>query len=143
MPADASGDRRSCTGLILIPARFRSPILSADPERLEITCRARRHARPDWRRPHVVHPPNPTGGLGSMASPRAVHTMSDLRVRVIETVMAAVRIAQYRAAAAHAAGDEAEVARFESEVREAEQRLERLRTPLQDPPQLPRYDYLA
>ena len=78
-----------------------------------------------------------------MASPRAVHTMSDLRVRVIETVMAAVRIAQYRAAAAHAAGNEAEVARFESEVREAEQRLEGLRTPLQDPPQLPRYDYLA
>jgi hypothetical protein len=36
--------------------------------------------------------------------------MSDLRVRVIETVMAAVRIAQYRAAAAHAAGNEAEAA---------------------------------
>jgi hypothetical protein len=74
-----------------------------------------------------------------MSYPRS----SDLRVRVIETVMAAVRLAQYRAAAACAAGNEAEAARFETEVREAEQRLERLRTPLQDPLGLPRYDYLS
>jgi len=68
--------------------------------------------------------------------------MRDLRVRVIETVMAAVRIAQYRAAAAHAVGNETEADRFETEVREAEQRLERLRT-LQDQLELPRYDYLS
>ena len=34
--------------------------------------------------------------------------VSDLGVRVIETVMAAVRIGQYRAAAARALGNEAE-----------------------------------
>ena len=73
-----------------------------------------------------------------MSYPRS----NDLRVRVIETVMAAVRIAQYRAAAAHAVGNEAEADRFETEVREAEQRLERLRT-LQDQLELPRYDYLS
>jgi hypothetical protein len=84
----------------------------------------------------------PTGGLGSMASQRAAHAMSDLRVRVIETVMAAVRIAQYRAAAAHAVGNEMDADRFETEVREAEQRLVRLRTPLEDSLGLPRHDYL-
>jgi len=77
-----------------------------------------------------------------MASPQSVDTMNDLRVRVIETVMAAVRIAQYRAAAAHAVGNEAEADRFETEVREAEQRLARLRG-LQDQLELPRYDYFS
>jgi hypothetical protein len=84
----------------------------------------------------------PTGVPGIMASPRAVHAVSDLRVRVIEAVVAAVRIAQYRAAAAHAVGNEMDADRFETEVREAEQRLERLRTPLEDPLGLPRHDYL-
>ena len=68
--------------------------------------------------------------------------MNDLRARVIETVMAAVRIAQYRAAAAHAIGNEAEADRFETEVREAEQRLARLRG-LLDPQEPPRNDYLS
>ena len=71
-----------------------------------------------------------------------VDTMNDLRVRVIETVMAAVRIAQYRAAAAHAAGNEADAGKFETEVREAEQRLVRLRG-FQDQPGLSRHDYLS
>ena len=77
-----------------------------------------------------------------MASPQSVDTMNDLRVRVIETVMAAVRIAQYGAAAAHAVGNEAEADRFETELREAEQRLARLRG-LQDQLELPRYDYFS
>jgi hypothetical protein len=68
--------------------------------------------------------------------------MSDLRVRVIETVMAAVTLAQYRADSAHAVGNEAEADRFEIEVREAEQRLERVRG-LRDQLELPRYDYLS
>ncbi len=71
-----------------------------------------------------------------------VDTMNDLRVRVIETVMAAVRIAQYRAAAAHAVGNEAEADRFETEVREAEQRLARLRG-FKDQLGQARYDYLS
>jgi hypothetical protein len=77
-----------------------------------------------------------------MASPQSVDTMSDLRVRVIKTVMAAVTIAQNRAAAAHAVGNEVEADRFETEVREAEQRLARLRG-LQDQLGPPRYDYLS
>ena len=68
--------------------------------------------------------------------------MSDLRRRVIETVMAAVTIAQYRAAAARAAGNEAEADRFETEARESEQRVERVRG-LRDQLELPRYDYLS
>src|SRR2546430_14894163 len=71
-----------------------------------------------------------------------VDTMNDLRVRVIETVMAAVRIAQYRAAAAHAVGNEAEADRFETEVREAERRLARLRG-FQDQLGQARNDYLS
>ncbi len=77
-----------------------------------------------------------------MASPQSGDTMNDLRVRVIETVMAAVRIAQDRAAAAHAAGNEAEADKFETEVREAEQRLARLRG-FQDQLGQARYDYLS
>jgi hypothetical protein len=69
-------------------------------------------------------------------------SMSDLRARVIETVMAAVTIAQYRAAAAHAVGNEAEADRFETEAREAEVRLARLRG-LQDQLGLPQYDYFS
>jgi hypothetical protein len=85
----------------------------------------------------------PDWGLGNpMASPQSVDTTSDLRVRVIETVMAAVTIAQNRAAAAHAVGNEAEADRFETEVGEAEQRLARLRG-LHDQLGPPRYDYLS
>jgi len=115
---------------------------SADPERLEITCRARHYARPDRRRPHVAHHPFRLVVWDLMASPQSVDTMNDLRVRVIETVMAAVRIAQYRAAAAHAVGNEAEADRFETEVREAEQRLTRLRG-FKDQLGQARYDYLS
>jgi hypothetical protein len=64
--------------------------------------------------------------------------MNDLRVRVIETVMAAVTIARDRAAAARALGNDAEATRFETEAHEAEQRLARLRG-LKDQLELPRY----
>ena len=90
----------------------------------------------------MLHRPFRLVAWDPMACPQWVDTMSELRVRVIETVMAAVTIAQYRAAAAHAVGNQTEADRFETEVREAEQRLERLRT-LQDQLELPRYDYLS
>ena len=124
MPADASGDRRSCTGFDLMPAGFRSPILP-----LTLSASRSPVARNTMRDPI---------GDARMSYPH----LSDLRVRVIETVMAAVRIAQYRAAAAQAAGNEAEAAKFETEVREAEQRLARLRG-LQHQLELPRYDYFS
>ena len=135
------GDRRLCTGLI-DPSRVQKRNPSADPERLDITCRTRHYARPDRRRPHVAHHPFRLVVWDLMASPQSVDTMNDLRVRVIETVMAAVRIAQYRAAAAHAVGNEAEADRFETEVREAEQRLARLRGFKNQLGQA-RYDYLS
>jgi hypothetical protein len=68
--------------------------------------------------------------------------MNDLQVRVIETVRAAVTLGQYRAAAALAVGNQAEADRFETEVREAEQRLTRL-LGLQDQPGLSRDYYLS
>jgi len=77
-----------------------------------------------------------------MASPQSVDPMNDLRVRAIETVMAAVTLAQYRAAAALTVGNQAEADKFGTEVREAEQRLARLRG-LQDQLGLSRYDYLS
>jgi len=77
-----------------------------------------------------------------MASPQSVDTMNDLRVRAIETVIAAVTLAQYRVAAALTVGNRAEADRFEAEVREAEQRLVRLRG-LQDQLGLSRNDYLS
>ncbi len=67
--------------------------------------------------------------------------MSDLRLRVIATVMAALTIAQHRAAAALTVGDQVEADRFETEVREAEQRLARLHA-LRDQMGLSRHDYL-
>jgi hypothetical protein len=130
------GDRRLRTSLI-DASRVQKRNPSADPERLEITCRARHYARPDRRRPHVAHRP-----FRLVACPQSVETMNDLRVRVIETVMAAVRIAQDRAAAAHTVGNEAEADRFETEVREAEQRLVRLGG-FQDQLEPPRNDYLS
>ena len=135
------GDRRLCTGLIDV-SRVQKRNPSADPERLEITCRARHYARPDRRRSHVAHRPFRLVAWDLMASQQLVDTMNDLRARVIETVRAAVRIAQYRAAAAHASGNEAEADRFETEVREAEQRLARLRG-LLDQREPPRNDYLS
>ena len=135
------GTGASAQGLI-DPSQVQKCNPSADPERLEITCRARHYARPDRRRPHVAHRPFRLVAWDLMASPQSVDTMNDLRARVIETVMAAVRIAQDRAAAAHAIGNEAEADRFETEVREAEQRLARLRG-LQDQLEPPRNDYLS
>jgi hypothetical protein len=141
MPADASGDRRSCTGFDLMPAGFRSPILplTLSASRSPVA----RDTTRDWEEtPIVVHRPFRLVACDPMASPQSVDTMNDLRVRVIETVMAAVTIAQYRAAAALAVGNQAEADRFETEVREAEQRLARLRG-LHDQLWLPRYDYLS
>jgi len=136
------GTGRLCTGLI-DASRVQEPNPFTDPERLETTCRARHHARPERRRAqHVVHRPFRLVAWDPMASPQSVDTMNDLRARVIETVMAAVRIAQYRAAAAHAAGNEADARRFETEVREAEQRLARLRG-FRDQRGQARYDYLS
>jgi hypothetical protein len=75
--------------------------------------------------------------------PQSVDTIiSDLRIRAIDTVRAAVAIAEHRAAAAHTVGNEAEADRFETEVREAEQRFVRLRG-LQDRPEPPRHDYVS
>ena len=123
-------------------AEFRSPILSltlsasTPPVARDTTRDSRGDAQ------HVVHrhsdwwPGNPT------ASPQSVDSMNGLRVRAIETVMAAVTLAQYRAAAALAVGNQAEADRFGTEVREAEQRLARLRG-LQDQLGLSRYDYLS
>ncbi len=91
---------------------------------------------------YVAHRPFRLVAWDLMASPQSGDTMNDLRVRVIETVMADVRIAQDRAAAAHAAGNEAEADKFETEVREAEQRLARLRG-FQDQLGQARYDYLS
>jgi len=136
------GDRRLCTGLI-DASRVQKRNPSADPERpRDHPSRETLYARPDRRRPHVAHHPFRLVVWDLMASPQSVDTMNDLRVRVIETVMAAVRIAQYRAAAAHAAGNEADAGRFETEVREAEQRLARLRG-FQDQRGQVRYDYLS
>src|SRR6266581_4096221 len=119
-------------------AGFRSAILplTLSASRSPVARDTTRDPTGDAHMSHTVH------GLDLMASPQSVHTMNDLRVRVIETVMAAVRIAQDRAAAAHAAGNEADAGKFETEVREAEQRLARLRG-FQDQPGLSRHDYLS